>query len=290
MRAASRTAVLVCQGRAAADGRLAPGVFSDPVALELLTYAEREPVEQVRAERPPAGWSARGTYESVRACAEILVPRTVAIDDAVTASACPQVVILGAGLDSRAWRLPALADRDVWEVDHDASQQDKRERVGDRAPLARSLRFVPVDFAVDDLGEALDAAGHSAGLPTTWLWEGVVPYLTAEQVRSTLAAVRGRSAAGSTLVVNYQSPSLRATIGRRVVGALSRLGGTTAVTSNEPWRTLLKPGRMEALLREAGFDVQSDEDLLTIAGRLPIEPTGRTSLATGRVAVAVSRG
>jgi methyltransferase (TIGR00027 family) len=289
VRAASRTAILVCQGRAAADGRLAPGVFSDPVALDLLTYAERDPVEQVRAERPPAGWSARTTYESVRACAEILVPRTVVIDEAATASPHPQVVVLGAGLDSRAWRLPALADRDIWEVDHLASQQDKRERVGDREPIARSLRFVPVDFAVDDLGEALATAGHRAEVPTTWLWEGVVPYLTQEQVAGTLAAIRDTSAPGSTLVVNYQSPSLRATIGRRVVGALSRLGGGTAATANEPWRTLVGPREMEALLHAAGFAVRSDEDLLAIAGRLGLEPAGRTSLAAGRVAVAVSR-
>jgi hypothetical protein len=79
----SRTAVVVCQGRAAADGRIAPGEFADPTALPMLRPDERVPVEQVRAGTPPQGAAARLDYESVRASAEVVVPRTVAIDAAV---------------------------------------------------------------------------------------------------------------------------------------------------------------------------------------------------------------
>ena len=122
--------MLVCQGRAAADGRLAPGVFSDPVAIELLREDERVPVELVRAGTPPSGAAARLAYESVRAAAGSMVPRTVAIDAAIAARPCPQLVVLGAGLDDRAWRMRELADVDVLEVDHPASQADKRDRVG----------------------------------------------------------------------------------------------------------------------------------------------------------------
>ena len=154
---ASRTAVLVCQGRAAAHGRLAPGRFADPVAETLLRDDERGVVDQVRDGVPPTGWSARTAYETVRACAEIVVPRTVAIDDAIRAHQHEQLVVLGAGLDTRAWRLAELVDVDVTEVDHPASQRDKRERLGDRPSLARTLRFAAVDFEVDDL-ESLTAA------------------------------------------------------------------------------------------------------------------------------------
>ncbi|MFF9126629.1 class I SAM-dependent methyltransferase [Streptomyces sp. NPDC014889] len=300
-RAASRTAVLICQGRAAANGKAAAGQFADPVAMGLLRVAERTPVDQVRANTPPQGWRERTAYESVRACAEVVVPRTVAIDKALRAHATGQLVILGAGLDTRAWRLTELARTDVWEVDHPASQQDKRARLAEAAPAlrgsdggdplaagppatARSVRFTPVDFAVDDLGAALDAAGHDPSAPTTWLWEGVVPYLTRDQVRATVAALAARTVPGSALVVNYQAPSARAAAGR----LLTRVLGST-ITSGEPWRSLWKPHRMAALLAEYGLRVVSDDDLLTLTHDLGGRARGRTSLRSGRVAVAESR-
>ncbi|MFF7600830.1 class I SAM-dependent methyltransferase [Streptomyces mirabilis] len=283
-RTASRTAVLVCQGRAAADGRLAAGRFADAVAVRLLRPPERAPVDEVRAGTPSTGWKARATYEGVRACAEVVVPRTVAIDDAVRSHRTSQLVVLGAGLDSRAWRLPELADTDVWEVDHPASQQDKQERLAEAGTppvVARSVRFAPVDFATDDLGSALEATGHDASVPTTWLWEGVVPYLTHDEVRATVRAVADRSAPGSALVLNYQGPSVKASAGRLIARVLN-----SSVTAIEPWRSLWKPQKMAALLAEYGLRVVSDEDLLAIANRLESSMRGRTSLRSGRVAVA----
>ncbi|MEU1441726.1 MULTISPECIES: class I SAM-dependent methyltransferase [Streptomyces] len=283
-RTASRTAVLVCQGRAAADGRLAAGRFADAVAVRLLRPSERAPVDEVRAGTPSTGWKARATYEGVRACAEVVVPRTVAIDDALRSHGTPQLVVLGAGLDSRAWRLPELADTDVWEVDHPASQQDKQERLAEAGTppvVARSVRFAPVDFATDDLGSALEATGHDASVPTTWLWEGVVPYLTHDEVRATVRAVADRSAPGSALVLNYQGPSVKASAGRLIARVLN-----SSVTASEPWRSLWKPQKMAALLAEYGLRVVSDEDLLAIANRLESSMRGRTSLRSGRVAVA----
>ncbi|MFD7051748.1 class I SAM-dependent methyltransferase [Streptomyces mirabilis] len=283
-RTASRTAVLVCQGRAAADGRLAAGRFADAVAVRLLRPPERAPVDEVRAGTPSTGWKARATYEGVRACAEVVVPRTVAIDDALRSHGTPQLVVLGAGLDSRAWRLPELADTDVWEVDHPASQQDKQERLAEAGTppvVARSVRFAPVDFATDDLGSALEATGHDASVPTTWLWEGVVPYLTHDEVRATVRAVADRSAPGSALVLNYQGPPVKASAGRLIARVLN-----SSVTASEPWRSLWKPQKMAALLAEYGLRVVSDEDLLAIANRLESSMRGRTSLRSGRVAVA----
>ena len=121
---ASATAVLVAQGRAVADGRLAVGRFADPTARWLLRDDELVDVDVARGEAPPRGWSARIGYEMLRANAEVMAPRTVAIDDAVRAAASPQVVILGAGLDGRAWRMAELGGADVFEVDHPASQRD----------------------------------------------------------------------------------------------------------------------------------------------------------------------
>ncbi|MFJ5229075.1 class I SAM-dependent methyltransferase [Kitasatospora sp. NPDC088391] len=284
-RAASRTAVLVCQGRAAADGRFAVGRFADPVAVRLLRAEERGPVAEVRAGTPPEGLRARGGYEGVRACAEVLVPRTVALDDALRSRPAGQLVVLGAGLDSRAWRLAALAGTDVWEVDHPASQQDKRARLaeqgGELPVVASSVRFVPVDFAVDDLGRALAAAGHDAAAPTTWLWEGVVPYLTRDQVHGTLAALAARSAPGSALLANYQAPSARARAGRLLAGLLG-----DPATAGEPWRSLWRPRQWAAALARHGFRVDSDQDLRALAAGLDTPTTAAASLRSGRVAVA----
>jgi len=275
--------VLVCQGRAAAHGRLAVGRFDDPVAITLLSEDERVPVRRVRDGTAPSGWAERAAFETVRASSEVVVPRAVAIDDALRERPTPQLVILGAGLDARAWRLPALSTVDVFEVDHPASQADKRARVGGLTPAARSLRFVAVDLSRERLDEALAAAGHRPELPTTWLWEGVIPYLRRAEVAATLRAVGALTTAGGRLIANYQSPSMRARVGRLVARAIA---GPRSALAGEPWRSLWRPAQISSLLRDHGFAVVGDDDLSTIASRLGMPATQARSLATGRVAVA----
>jgi methyltransferase (TIGR00027 family) len=281
---ASHTAVLVCQGRAAANERVAPDRFADPTALTLLRDEERELVRQVREGTPPAGWRPRVEYEMVRGSAEILVPRTIAIDDAVRESPRDQVVILGAGLDGRAWRMTELHDSETYEVDQPASQRDKRERavaLGDRQP-----HFVPVEFGRDDLAATLEAAGHRAGLPTTWVWEGVVPYLTPDEVRSTLDEVAARSAPGSRLIVNYQEASVGMNIGLAVIKAFTLVFRRASPWRNEPWRSTWTVEQMRDLLTTRGFRVIRDDDLLTLAAALTMKINQRGSLRNSRVAVA----
>jgi methyltransferase (TIGR00027 family) len=285
-RQGSRTAVLVCQGRAVADGRIAAGVFADPTALPMLRPDERVPVDQVRAGTRPDGAAARVGYEMVRASAEAVVPRTVTIDDAVRAAPAEQVVILGAGLDGRAWRMAELAGAAVYEVDHPASQQDKRQRVAGLSQVAGALHWVPVDFSRDRLGDALNAAGHRADVPTTWVWEGVVAYLTRPEVEATVGALAACSAAGSSLVVNYQAPSIAAGAGRIVARGMLALARSPGLWTDEPRRSAWTAPKMAALLARHGFRVTGDEDTLAIAGRLPMTIRQRRSLASGRVATA----
>ncbi|MFG2525814.1 class I SAM-dependent methyltransferase [Streptomyces sp. NPDC048527] len=158
-------------------------------------------------------------------------------------------MILGAGPDTRAWRLPQLARTAVREIGHPASQQDEQARLteaaqGPQGPqglqglqkserpavelpvAARSVRSTPVDLSVDDLGAAPKDAGHDPSVPTPWLREGVIPYLTPHQVRATLAAL---TAPGSALIVNYQTPPARTAAGR----LLTRMAGS-ANTSQQP--------------------------------------------------------
>ena len=288
-RSASRTAVLVCQGRAAAHGSRAPEHFADPTAWEFLRETERTVVEQVTAGTAPQGWGARVEFESVRACAEVMVPRTLAIDEALAAAPTRQAVILGAGLDGRAWRLPALAGVRSFEVDHPASQADKIQRVGTRAPVG-TLHFVPVEFGRDDLAAALATAGHDATSATTWVWEGVVPYLDRADVVTTMEVVARLSAPGSRLVINYQSPSLIAKLGRLMMRAMTWVARRPDPLSGEPQRSAWTPADMQQLLAAHGYVVGRDEDLLALAGRLPMPIRQRMSLHNGRVVVADAPG
>ena len=288
-RAASSTAVLVCQGRASADGRYAVGRFSDPVARDLLDPPELAVVDRVRAEEVPTTGAGRMAYEMVRRTGETMVPRTVAIDEAVREHGAAQVVILGAGLDARAWRMPELAAAMVLEVDHAASQQDKLRRIGDRAPTAGRVVHVAADLAVEPLAPALERSGFDPAVVTTWVWEGVVPYLTASAVRATAAQVARLAAPGSRLVVNYQSSSMLTRTMRSAMRLVLRASRLPDPLAGEPWRSLWRPDSLRTMLGGAGFDVSWDSDLLALAGGLGLPDGNDGSLRNGRVAVATRR-
>lgn len=115
-----------------------------------------------------------------------------------------QVVILGAGYDTRAYRIPELAALPVFEVDHPVTQAEKRRALrGVVDPLPPNVHFVGVDFDTDDLGARLAAAGYDATKRTLFVWQGVIVYLTPEGVDRTLEFVAKHSAPGSTLVFDY---------------------------------------------------------------------------------------
>lgn len=284
---ASRTAVLVCQARAVADGRLAVGRFADPVASRMLRPEELAEVEVARGPAP-RGWSDRVTYEFLTATAEVLASRTVAIDDAVRRRGHSQVVILGAGLDGRAWRMPELADTTVFEVDQPFSQQDKRERVAGLDAVAESVRFVPVEFGKDKLGDALDAAGFDRSIPATWVWEGVLPYLADEQVHATLAEVRSCSAPGSQLIATYSTELAINGAGRFALGLLFRVAGRRNPMASEPHISAWSVEQMRAMLTEYGMTVTSDVDQLALARALHTTPKHADHHERSRVVVATT--
>lgn len=257
---ASQTAVLVCMARAAAHGRLPEPRFSDPTALALLPPEERGRVERHRQGGSPASSREGMERAFLDRRAAMMVARTVEIDEALRGAAAPQVVILGAGLDGRAWRMAELRDAVVFEVDHPDSQRPKRERAAALPQAAREVRFVPVDFTRDRLGEALAAAGHDGSRPTAWIWEGVVMYLTPQEVEATLAELAARSAPGSRLVILY---ARRALVMWLVGLVVRRLG--------EPFRSAFEPQQMEALLRRHGFRVVRDVGVPEIGATLAPE-------------------
>lgn len=244
-------------GRAIADGVSSVARYADPTALALLPAASREQVERIRSFAKPAGFRERVRFGYHRRQSQLMVARTVAIDDAVREMAVPQLVILGAGLDGRAWRMTELRDSVVFEVDHPDSQRDKRARVAPLTRCAREVRFVPVDFERDDLDAALGAAGHEASQRSTWIWEGVVMYLTRSDIEGTLRVIQRRSAPGSRLVIAYHSPARMLAL----VGLVLRYLG-------EPLRSTFTAEAMRELLVRHGFSVVRDEGLHEFATTL----------------------
>jgi len=253
----SQTAVMVCAARAAAHGRTDVAAFADPTALALLPEDARQRVERFRSGAPPGSLRERIRHAIIEKRSKMMVARTVAIDGAIRAAASSQVVILGAGLDGRAWRMPELADATVFEVDHPDSQRVKRERAASLQPAARDVRFVPVDFTRDRLADALASAGHDPARQTTWVWEGVVMYLARADIEATLRVVEARSAPGSRLIVVYQCPAVI----RQILGLFLSLLG-------EPFRSAFTADEMHTLLAAFGFTVVQDDDLAGIAIRL----------------------
>jgi methyltransferase (TIGR00027 family) len=113
-----------------------------------------------------------------------------------------ELVLLGAGLDSRPYRLAEwLEGVRVFEVDHPASQATKlarlRRLLGEEPP---GVRFVPVDFTRDDLAAEMTRAGHDEGAATLFIWSGVSAYLPEEAVAGVLSWVGAHTSARTSIV------------------------------------------------------------------------------------------
>jgi len=274
---ASRTAVLVCMGRAIAHGATSVARYDDPVALSLLPDDARKRAERIRSNAPAGSLREllRGVH--LRRLSRAMVARTVAIDDAIREALAPQaqVVILGAGLDGRAWRMRELAGHVVFEVDHPDSQRDKRARTAALTTAADEVRFVAVDFERDSLDDALARAGHDPARRTLWVWEGVVMYLALPDIEATLAVVQRRSASASRIIVVYHQPAL-----------LLRLLGFVVARLGEPLRSSFERDAMRALLEKYGFALVRDESIAAIGARLggdvarPTKPIHHLRVAT----------
>ena len=254
--------VAFARGVATASPMVTPHV-EDRVARSLLPVA-------VAALIPPEGHrTAPYSQSALRVLSGGLVDhialRTAAIDHAVhegVKAGALQIVLLGAGLDARAYRLPFLAGVTVFEVDHPATQRYRQARMPGVAPTAREVVCVPVDFARDSLAERLTQAGHDPHQPTIWVWEGVTMYLPRDATRATLAVISARSAPRSTLAVTYMTPEILPALGP--IQSVIRLAFRSL---GEPMLGPMRGDEIEDELRVAGFTLQSDETSIEWASR-----------------------
>lgn len=186
--------------------------------------------------------------------------RTRLFDDFVLRSAadgCLQYVILGAGLDSRAYRFKdELAGIRIFEVDHPASQSVKKKRVEKHfGALPPHVSYVPVDFTVDDLLSCLEEAGYDPGLPTLFTLEGVLMYLPEAAVRETLGFVVQHTGAGSRVMFDYV---YAAALDGRIQSKVIRHMNSLKFVFNEPILSGIQEGQAEQLLLGLGFERAED--------------------------------
>lgn len=163
------------------------------------------------------------------------------------AAGVEQVVILGAGLDTFAYRNPGLC---VFEVDHPATQAWKREVLAAaNIPIPSSLTFVPVDFETSRLEDALANSGFSTSQSAFFSWLGVVPYLGLEAFRSTVAWIAGLPL-GTGVVFDYSVPP--DSLGPQARAAFDALAARVA-GAGEPFQLFLEQHQVASLLRKLGF-------------------------------------
>ena len=121
-----------------------------------------------------------------------------------------QMVLLGAGYDSRAYRFDDIKKSVmVFEVDHPATQKAKQKKLCKLfGSLPAHVTYVPVDFEKESFAEKLLAGGFDKSLKTLFIWEGVTYFLSEESVDATLAFVRENSAEGSSIIFDYTFSSV----------------------------------------------------------------------------------
>jgi methyltransferase (TIGR00027 family) len=237
----SRTARAAAEYRAAHQVLEQGRIFHDPLALRILGEQAEGTVPE--AQQEPAK----------RAMRLFVAMRSRLAEDALAAAVeqgVHQLVVLGAGLDTYAYR-GALVDRlRIFEVDHPATQEWKRERLAQAGIAVRaSLSFAPVDFEHETLAEGLAAAGFDSTQRTFFSWLGVVPYLTEDTVFATLSFV-GSLPGGAEVVFDYSdppdslSPELRSLHDQRAA---------RVAAAGEEWLSYFQPDALHAKLASLGF-------------------------------------
>jgi methyltransferase (TIGR00027 family) len=246
----SKTALRVAMHRAAHQVFDHPTVLDDPLALAII--GPKAAAELRSAETRYGEQLARNLR------AFIAVRSRYAEDElaAAVARGVKQCVILGAGLDTFAYRNPYPESvLRVFEVDYPATQEWKRQQlIAESISIPESVTFAPVDFERETLSEGLQSAGFDPAVATFFSWLGVTMYLTEDAVMSTFSFI-GSTPAGGGVVFDYTvSPvSLNATA-RTAFDAISR----RVAAAGEPFRTFFDPAALSERLRQIGFRAVED--------------------------------
>jgi methyltransferase (TIGR00027 family) len=253
----SRTALGVAHRRAVHQLLDQPPVLLDPIAIPLLgpQFATRFAEDYERQQHPYA-----------RAFRAFMAVRSRYAEDNLAASVATgvtQYVILGAGLDTFAYRNPHPGLR-VFEVDFPATQAWKRELLNQAAiPEPASLTYVPLDFEHHTLAEGLAEAGFSPAEPAFFCWLGVVPYLTLRAFRSTIDFIASLPA-GTGVTFDYALSEEELSPARRRARQLL-VARVAAV--GEPFQLFFRSQQLENELKSAGLQRIEQLDTLDVNSR-----------------------
>jgi methyltransferase (TIGR00027 family) len=186
--------------------------------------------------------------------ASLMILRTRFIDEALKRAienGATQVVILGAGFDSRAYRFRNLLKHcDVIEVDAEHTQAYKRRRVQETlGEVPPNVRYISTDFAAGNLGDALAGGGFRGGVKSFYIWEGVSMYLPEASVREVLRMVASGSAAGSSIALDYAT-----SLGIEMIKQSPQGTGVIPSSWGEPWIFGVPGATGNQYFRQLGFD------------------------------------
>lgn len=238
----SKTAYRVAVRRAAHQILDHPKVLDDPLALRIIGAEAAEDLRTNPKEHPAFS----------RAFRAFMAARSRYAEDelaAAVAKGVKQYVVLGAGLDTFAYRNPHGGVR-VFEVDHPDTQAWKRERLlaGDIG-IPPSLTFVPVDFERQTLAAGLNSSGFDANAPAFFSWLGVTPYLTREACMATLSFIAKLPAASGVVFDFAVDPGLLNAGQRQALEALSQ----RVARYGEPFQLFFDPAKLLDELNALGF-------------------------------------
>jgi len=262
----SGTAWRVAVQRAAHQLIDTPRILEDPIALRLVG-------PRVQA---ILGKSSRLRNGYVRAVRAFLAARSRHAEEELAVAVragVAQYVVLGAGLDTFAYRNPWPPERlRVFEVDYPATQAWKRRRLADAGITEpASLTYVAVDFETQTLAERLEASGFRMDAPAYFSWLGVTMYLERSTVTGTLAFVAARPA-GSGITFDYLVPPASLPwLGRLITGLMA----ARVALAGEPWRSRLEPEGLVCELRAMGFTRVEDYDFTGLIRRYSDVEFGR---------------
>jgi methyltransferase (TIGR00027 family) len=255
----SRTARRVAALRAVHQIRETPRVLDDPLAVRIVG----RDVEKKIRENPKR-------YENLldRPLRAALVSRARFAEESLAAAIArgvDQMVILGAGLDTFAYRsLLAAKLARIYEVDFPATQEWKKRRLADAGiAVPPNLAFAPIDFTRDTLEAGLRRAGVDLARPVFFSWLGVTYYLERETVLDTFATI-GKLPAGTEIVFDYSESVRGQPLPVRLVFAflswrVARMG--------EPWKSHFSCDEMRKELAARGFGEIEDLDAAAINAR-----------------------
>jgi methyltransferase (TIGR00027 family) len=214
-----------------------------------------------------------------------VVGRERYIDDFLQASLAEgleQVVILGAGFDTRALRIAGIEKTRVFEIDHPDTQTVKLDRLKKVInPLPAYVTFIPVDFNTQQLGERLLESGYNERSKTLFIWQGVTYFLTIQGVETTLAFIANHSGSGSAVIFDYFYNETLHDPHRADVKMMKR----TAQLMGEAYMFGVDRGQIEAFLTQRGYRDIRNADLEDIKKLYFTGPNAGRIMATGMAIV-----